>query len=54
MIQGRGGARLPAKAIQRLWVLGQLIWKEFEGDVACQIHVLRFVHYSHSPAAQLA
>ena len=51
MIQGRSGPRLPTKAIQNLRILGQLIWKEFEGHVASQANVLRLVDYSHPTAA---
>jgi hypothetical protein len=53
MIQGRSGPRLPTKAIQNVRILGQLIWKEFEGHVASQGNVLCLVDYYHPTAAQL-
>ncbi len=53
MIQGRGGARFAAKALQSLRVLREIIGQELEGDEASKLGVLGFVDDAHAAAAQL-
>src|SRR5262249_37792967 len=48
------GARLALKALQRLAIPGEVVRKKFDGYVAAQACVFRFIHYAHAPAAQLA
>jgi hypothetical protein len=53
MVQSRGGPRLAAEALERKGIPGELIGKEFEGDKAAQLLVLRLVDNSHAAAAEL-
>ncbi len=34
MVEGRSGTGLTAKTFQRLWVLRDIIWEEFQGNKA--------------------
>ena len=52
MVERRSGARLPAEALQRLWVTRHLIGKELEGDEPAEARVLGFVHHAHAAAPE--
>jgi hypothetical protein len=54
MVQRRGGARLAAKAFQRVLVFLQVFGQELEGNVAAEGEVLALVNHTHASAAQLA
>ena len=53
MIESRGGARLAAKALERLRVLRQAIGQKFEGNEAAEFGVLGFVDHTHAATANL-
>jgi hypothetical protein len=38
---------------QGLWVLPQVLGQELEGDVPAKIHILGFVHHTHSTTTHL-
>ena len=52
MVQGRCGARLSAKSIQRLMIGGVLIGEELQGDVAAESSVFGPVDHTHAAAAE--
>src|SRR5713101_8060566 len=54
MVQCGCGSGLTLETLQGLRILGQLIGKELQGNVATELGILRFVHPAHSAAAQLA
>ena len=52
VVQGRGGARFPAEAFQRLGVSGYIIGQKLECDEAAKGGVLGFVNHTHAAATQ--
>jgi len=53
VIQGGGGASFAAEAFESLWILGDVVGKEFESDEAAEGDVFGFVDHTHSATAQL-
>ena len=53
MIQRRGGARFPAKTLQRLRILRDFIRQKFERDEAAKVGIFGLVDHAHATAAQL-
>ena len=41
------------KTAESLCIVGEFFGKEFQGDVAIELEVFRFVDHTHAPAAQL-
>ena len=54
MVQQGGRPGFSFKALQRLAVTGQVIWKKLQRYVTAQARVFRLIYHAHSPAAQLA
>ena len=52
VVQRRGGARLAAKAFQRLRILRSIVGKKLQSDETAEQRVFRLVHHSHSAAAK--
>src|SRR5260370_23744248 len=53
VIQRRRSERFTAKSLHRLRIVGQIVRKKFQRNVAFQAQVLRLVHNSHAAGAQL-
>jgi hypothetical protein len=53
MVEGGGGARLAAKTLQGLHVLGYIVGKKLESDKATERSVFGFVDHAHPAAAEL-
>src|SRR5579864_7052887 len=53
VVQRRGGARLPAKALQRLWIARHFVRQKLQRHEAAKISIFRFVDDPHTAAAQL-
>ncbi len=53
MVQRRGGTGFAAEALQGLWVLGDVVGKEFQSDEAPQIDVFGFIYDTHPATAEL-
>ena len=53
MVQSRGRASFPLKALESLTVFGQLWRQELQGHETAQPGVFRLVHDTHPAAAQL-
>src|SRR5262249_31089986 len=52
MIEGRGRASLPAKALQCLRIARHIVRQKFERSEASEPYVLGFVNHAHSTATQ--
>src|SRR6516165_5810091 len=52
MVEGGGGLRFSLKAGQGLRVFRDILWQEFQGDVAMQTHVFGLVHHTHSATTE--
>ena len=52
MIESGGGPGFTLKAFQDLRIIGQVLGKEFESDVATEVQVLRFVNDAHAAATE--
>jgi hypothetical protein len=53
VIEGRGGTSLAAESLQRVWVCGEIFWKELQGDVPSESQIFSFIHHTHPPASDL-
>ena len=53
MVERRRRARLAAKALQGLRVVGELVRQKLQSDKAAELDVLRLVNDSHATAAEL-
>ena len=53
MIQSGSSLRFALEAAQRLWIFGDLVGQEFQGDKAVQLQVLGLVNHAHPAAAEL-
>src|SRR5712692_1381225 len=53
VVQGGRSLRLPLETAESLCIVGEFFGKEFQGDVAIELEVFRFVDHTHAPAAQL-
>jgi hypothetical protein len=49
----RCGFSFALETTESLRVLGDIVWKEFQGDEAIEFDVLGFVHNAHPPASEL-
>src|SRR6266851_6617943 len=54
MVQGGSSFGFPLETAEGLWVVGEFVGKELQGDVATELEVFRLVHNTHTPAADLA
>ena len=54
MIQRGRGFRFPLEAAESLRIVGEVIRKELQRDVATKLQVFGFVHYAHAPTTDLA
>ena len=52
MVQGGSGAGFAAEAFEGLRVAGEVVRKEFEGDMTAEANILRLVDNSHPSAAE--
>src|ERR1700728_2389481 len=52
MIERGCSARFAAESFDRLGIVGNIVRKEFQCNVAAQARVFRFIDNAHSPAAQ--
>src|ERR1700758_5529052 len=52
MVESGGCAGFAAEAIDGLRIVGNALGNEFQGDVAAEARVLRFVNYAHPTAAE--
>jgi hypothetical protein len=50
VVQGGRSLGLPLKTAEGLSVVGKLVGKELQGDVATELEVFRLVHHTHAPA----
>ena len=53
VVQGGCGLRFALEAAECLRVVGEFVGKELQSDVATELQVLRLIHHSHAPAADL-
>ncbi len=51
VVQRGRGLGLPLESAEGLRIVGEVVGKEFQGDVATELEVFGFVHHTHSPAA---
>ncbi len=42
------------KRLRACAIVGEVVGKELQGDVAAELEILRLVHHTHAPAADLA
>jgi hypothetical protein len=54
VIQGRGCLGFPLETAEGLRIVGEFVRKELQGDVATELEVFRFIHYTHAPASDPA
>ncbi len=54
MVQRGRSFGFPLETAEGLCVVGEDVGKELQGDVATELEVLRLVHNTHAPAADLA
>ena len=52
MVQEGGGAGFAAESFDGLWVMGDVVGKKFEGDVAAETGVFGLVDHTHPSAAE--
>ena len=52
MVQGGGGAGFALEAIERLWIVREIVGEKFESDEAAEAGVFGFVDDAHSAAAE--
>src|SRR3984885_2141543 len=52
VIERRRSPRFTAESLDRLGVLGNVIWKEFQRDIATQARVLGLVDHAHPSATK--
>src|SRR5207237_10405108 len=53
MVQGRSGTRLATETFERLRVLRQFIWQEFERHEAAELNLLGLEDHAHSAPTDL-
>jgi hypothetical protein len=53
VVQRRSSLCFALEAAESLCVVGKIIGKELEGNVATELQVLGFVNYTHAPATKL-
>ena len=53
MVEGRSGTRLATETFQRLRVLCQFIWQEFERYEAAELNILGLEDHAHTAATDL-
>ena len=53
MVEGRSGTRLTTETFQRLRVLCQFIWQEFERYEAPELNILGLEDHAHTAATDL-
>jgi hypothetical protein len=53
MVQRGRGLGLPLETAEGLCVVGEVVGKELQGDVATELQVFRLVDHTHPPAADL-
>ena len=54
MVQSGGSLGLPLETAESLCVMGEVVGKELQGDMATELEVFRLVHHTHAPATDLA
>src|SRR5262249_23672711 len=53
MVQSGSGTSFTAEAFERLWVFGEVLGQELQGDEPAQLSVLSLVNHTHPAAAEL-
>jgi hypothetical protein len=54
VVQRRRGLGFPLETAEGLCVVGEVVGKEFQGDMTSEFQVFRLIHHTHPPAADLA
>ena len=54
MVQGGRSLRLPLETAESMYVVGEFVGKELQGDVATEFQVFGFKNYPHTATADLA
>ena len=54
VVQGGRSLGLPLETAEGLWVVGEFVGKELQGDVAAELQVFGLVNHTHAAAADLA
>ena len=54
MVQRGRGPGLTLEAAESLRIVGKIVGKELQSDVATELQVFRLVHHAHATAAYLA
>ncbi len=54
VVQGGRSLGFPLETAEGLRIVGELVGKELQGDVATELQVFRLIHQTHAPTADLA
>ena len=51
MVEGGCSLGFPAEALQSLWIPGNVLWQEFQGNMSMELFIFSPLDDTHVPAA---